>query len=302
MKKIISLIASLSLLIASMAVAPIASAADAPTLEVDAKRITDFTDYADYDFGEGYAAYLVTFNLTGLDLETVMGTGMAKTKANGTSLSSYAVQYTAEVNGDKDSEWVFDTLSAQGDKTLDTWNGKVHTFAYGNGSSMITPAKGTAAKYTKDDKIPVYTAILVMAEGETFKMSVNNTGCKINVSEFEKDAFKAGTRVESVLKVSDVTIPAATEPVLPAARTAISESFEAVVGDYVEITLKDKGTKTYALPSGVKGGSAKVAGMLKYTVNAEDANAPAKDDVFTVYVKNINDAKKANLILTETVK
>lgn len=117
-----------------------------------------------------------------------------------------------------------------------------------------------------------------------------------------KDADKVSIIANFTDEQTGYTVKApVTEPELPAARTAITGAFEAVVGDYVEISLTNKGSKIYALPTGVKG-TGKVAGMLKYTVNADDANAPAAGDVFTGLVKNIYDADKSNEILKVVVE
>lgn len=210
MKKIISLFASISMLVASMAFAPVASAADAPTLEVEATKITDFTNYPDYDYGEGYEAYLVKFNLTGVEIAATVGTsGMGKGKTTGTALASYSVQYEAEINGDKDDAWVFDTLSAIGAEQINTWNGKKHTFTYGSNTAMTYPLAGEEATITKDDSITLLTAILVMAEGESFAMAMNDVSTKAVISNFKNNGFQAGTNTEYVLKVSNVTIPMA---------------------------------------------------------------------------------------------
>ena len=257
-KKIFSLILALSMLISCMVVSPaIASAADKPTLEITSEKVTEFSgDLAQYDYGSEYDAYLVTFNITGVELKTELGTGMAASKASGTSLSSYTIQFTAEVDGNRDEDWAFNTLSKMGTATLDNWNGKLATFSYGNGSSMIYPAEGTAATVTKSDKIPVYTAIIHVTAGKEFKMSVNSTGCKINVSEFSKNAFTAGTRVETVLSTNDVTIPSASvitytevSTLADAAKTAIEAKFGTgkyyYKGDAITFTTDADNTPLY---------------------------------------------------------
>ncbi len=220
MKKIISLIASLSLLVASMAFAPVASAADEPTLVIDATKITDFTDYPSYNYGSDFDVYLISFNVTGLEMQTALGTGLFnKTMASGKSLASYSIQYTLDINGDKGQAWMLDNKSAMGSAVLDDWNGKVHTFTYGNGTTMIYPAKGTAAKITKNDKITVYEEIIVVAAGEKFTIDVTEGGCKIVVSEFADDGFVDPSEVESTLAVSDVTVP---KPAAPAATEMVA--------------------------------------------------------------------------------
>lgn len=198
MRKIISVLASLSLsatcfaAFATSASAVIENATETASISVDAVKITDFTgdyaDYADYDMtADGLETYLLTFNVTGVELETTLGTGMSKTKASGTSISSWTIKYTVNTTGTKDEDWMLEDISTSGSETMNMWVGNAHTLSYGNGSSMIYPASGTAAKATAEDKIPVYTAIAVINPENTFEIEFS--GCAVLVSLFEKNAY-----------------------------------------------------------------------------------------------------------------
>ena len=194
MRKIISVLASLSLsascfvALATSASAAIEGASAKATISVDATKITDYTgEYADYSWAPdmGCETYLLTFNVTDINLATTK-TGMGGSKASGTSISNWTLKYTVTTAGEKDTDWMLVDKSTMGTEIMNTWVGNTHTLSYGNGSAMIYPTTG-GITVTPTDKIPVYTAIAVFNPANAF--TIDFSGCTVLISKFANNTY-----------------------------------------------------------------------------------------------------------------
>lgn len=203
--------------IAAASLVSVAYAADAPTMNVTAEKITDFTGtyagYAEFANDYGLDIYSVKFTGTGIAMTTTTS-GMAK-KLSGDSIVGATIKFSFDCAATFNDEWVFEKLNTITPPTLEDTNGTLYTCAM-VGTSPLYPAAKTAATVTAADETPVLEEI-VFAVDPSSPVTLTFQDCAINVGTFSSDSCQSTVTykmTDSSLAMSAATLvlPVASAP------------------------------------------------------------------------------------------